>query len=138
MWIFSIVVTLAAPTFVMYWVLFEKKTFSNLLTEEITSAVAPAVIALMAGAFMAQVFSSIFRACIHSAIVCFLADHEMFVEMQGFVDDEMATYFNKRGQKTVASVESPPVNAAEIEAVAIPEETVGLKKNESQEEESSG
>jgi len=85
-WIFSIAVTLASPTFVMYWIIFEKKTFSSLLTDEITSAVAPAFIALMAGAFMAQVFSSIFRACIHSSIVCFLADHEMFVEMQGFAD----------------------------------------------------
>ena len=117
-WIFSIVVSLAPPVFVMYWIIFEKKTFTSLLTDEITSAVAPAVIALIAGAFMAQVFSSVFRACIHSSIVCFLADHEMFVEIQGFADQDMNTYFKNRVKtlsddsptKQVANAENPEVN----------------------------
>jgi hypothetical protein len=43
----------------------------------------------VAAAFMAQIFGGIFRGCINSAIVCFLADHEMFMDAQGYADNEM-------------------------------------------------
>ena len=95
-WIFQIVISLVTPVFVMYWIVFENKTFTGALTEQITSAVAPAFFALIVSAFMAQIFGGVFRGCVHSAIICFLADHEMFVDMQGFADQDMANYFTSR------------------------------------------
>jgi hypothetical protein len=52
-WIFQIVISLAAPAFVMYWVVYEDKAFTGQMTEQITAAVSPALCALITAAFLA-------------------------------------------------------------------------------------
>jgi hypothetical protein len=99
-WVFQIVISLAAPTFVMYWILFQDQTFTDEQTDMITSAVAPAFVALVSAAFVSQIFGGIFRGCIHSSIICYLADHEMFIDIQGFADEDMSNYFDQSMKKS--------------------------------------
>jgi hypothetical protein len=70
----------------------------------VTSALGPAVVALFGGAFVAQVFGGIFRGCISASVVCFLADREMFMENQGFSDNEISAYFYEKQKSNNLSI----------------------------------
>jgi hypothetical protein len=88
-WISEMAITLVAPAFVLFWILFQDHSFIGENLDHVTSALGPAVAALIAGAFIAQVFGGIFRGCMSASIVCYLADREMFMENQGFADQEI-------------------------------------------------
>jgi hypothetical protein len=46
-------VALAAPVFVLAWIIYEDKTIAGELTEQISSAVTPAVVSFLAASFVA-------------------------------------------------------------------------------------
>jgi hypothetical protein len=102
-WISSLVITLAGPAFVLFWVTNMDYGLLGENMEHVTSAVAPAAVTLIASLYIAQVFSGVFRGCISTSLVCFLADREMFIENQGFRDNEVSGFFFEKQHSNLSS-----------------------------------
>jgi hypothetical protein len=87
-WISELVITLTGPTVVLLWIVCFDHGLLGENLDHITSAVSPAVVSLIASGFIAQVFGGVFRGCISTSMVCFLADREIFLENQKLADHE--------------------------------------------------
>lgn len=99
-WVSQINIALSGPTFVLYWIIYQTHSLYGENLEHITSALSPAAFTLIGSAFISQVLGGVFRGCINASVVCFLADREMFIENQGFADDEVQNYWSdKRGRR---------------------------------------
>jgi hypothetical protein len=94
-WMCTLVISLSGPTFTLYWIVYEDETFANEQVYNITSALGPAVISLIACIFIAEVFAGVFRGSMNSSIICYLTDVELFEEINRFSDNEYSSKFQK-------------------------------------------
>ena len=83
------IISLSGPTFVLYWINSHSHSLYGENLDHVTSALAPAIIALIACSFIAEVLAGVFRGCIHASVVCFLADREMFMENQRYTGADL-------------------------------------------------
>ena len=91
----SSVICLAAPAACLYWIIYEPETFAGVDCDLITSAIGPALVAFAGAYYIAEVFTGIFRGCMNSAIICFVADVELFIDNERFANKEYNNYLSK-------------------------------------------
>ena len=99
----SSVICLAAPTACLYWIVYEPETFAGVDCDLITSAIGPALVAFAGAYYISEVFTGVFRGCMNSAIICFVADVELFIDNERFANKEYNVYLSK--QKKVVPID---------------------------------
>lgn len=97
-WMCSSVICLVAPAFTLYWIVYKSETFTGVDCDLITSALGPTIIAFAGAYYISEVFTGIFRGCINSAIICFVADVELFIDNERFANKEYNVYLSKKQQ----------------------------------------
>jgi hypothetical protein len=76
-WVFQLVITMAAPVFVAYWLTNQFSTFRDVKNREVTSVTGVALIMLGFSWLLAQIYGGYARGVLHGSVMAFLIDVDM-------------------------------------------------------------